>query len=175
MADIVAGVRIHNIQTYTPNTYTQHAHTHKTYGTPQASQAQAASLSALICLLESLRGHPETYSHLEEPLEAVLRGIFGPEAASASDEHSNDGLEIINYLTYCAPKISPRMWGMFKPLCTRWMRVGYEDMDNINSVIDNYIRRCFQQCTITWSCILTDLVQVIWVPAASHVVMLKSF
>lgn len=92
-----------------------------------------------MCLLQSLRGQPAAYPNLEEPLEAVLRKIFSGD--QRLDAYSDDGLEIINYLTYCAPRISERMWGMFRPLCTHWMSVGYDQLENINSVIDNYIRR----------------------------------
>jgi hypothetical protein len=33
------------------------------------------------------------------------------------EEYAEDALEIVNYLTYCSPQITPRMWMLFRPLC----------------------------------------------------------
>ena len=53
-----------------------------------------------------------------------------------------DAVEIINYLTFCAPAISADLWKLLPVLCEAFLDGdGYDTIENANSVLDNYIRR----------------------------------
>ena len=102
----------------------------------------SGTMSALIGLLQALRAVPHMYAQVEGPLVHVVHTILSRRHEYVMEDQIVDAVEIINYLTFCAPSISDQMWQVFQLLVDTFVSGGgYDAIDNINSVVDNFIRR----------------------------------
>jgi hypothetical protein len=53
-----------------------------------------------------------------------------------------EAVEIVNYLSFCGPSITPELWQVFPTFCRVFIEDdGYETVENANSVVDNFVRR----------------------------------
>jgi len=97
----------------------------------------SVSISALLSLLNAMKDLPHLYGEIDNEILKVLNRMFSNQESMG--QFIADGVEILNYLTYCAPSITDSVWNLFKPLCETFHRVGYSVLDNFNSVVSNYM------------------------------------
>ena len=109
----------------------------------ESSLAACQCCSAITTLLESVKKTPELYHTLEPSLVPLIGQVLSPDKDGEYQfmEYMEDALEILTYLTYYSPQISPAVWSLYKPLTTSFFDWAFDYLSNINMSMDNYISR----------------------------------
>jgi hypothetical protein len=109
----------------------------------ESSLAACQCCSAITTLLESVKKTPELYHSLEPSLVPLIGQVLSPDKDGEYQfmEFMEDALEILTYLTYYSPTISPAVWSLYKPLTSSFFEWAFDYLSNINMSMDNYISR----------------------------------
>lgn len=103
--------------------------------------ASIGCLRAMATILESISGLPHMYPDLEAAVFPILHKMIGEQGYDVFEEV----LEILAYLTYFTPQVTPRMWELW-PLMIRTMDDwALQYFDNLLIPLDNYISRGTEQ------------------------------
>lgn len=94
-------------------------------------------LRALSTVLESVCSLPELYPQLEDILFPLLQRYTSTEGQDIFEEI----MQIVTYLTYFAPAISPRMWTLYPLMlqCVNEWAIDY--LENVLLPLDNFISK----------------------------------
>ena len=100
--------------------------------------ASVGCLRAIATILESLSALPHMYAQLEPALMPIMRKMLGADGYDVYEEV----LEILSYMTYYAPAVSPAMWELWPVLISALDgEYGVQYFENILVPMDNYISR----------------------------------
>jgi len=94
-------------------------------------------LQATTTMLQAVCSSPTTYPQMEPALLPLITRCLKKDA----QDHLEDVLEVLSYLTYYSPEISPALWSVF-PKLHECFHVWADDyVNSFLTPIDNYISR----------------------------------
>jgi len=108
-----------------------------------SSVAASQCCSAVLTLLEAIKDNGELYVALEKVLVPLILRIVSPDETGnyPYTDYLEDAMEILTYMTYYAPRISPEVWTLFKPITTCFFDFAIDYLSNINLPFHNFISR----------------------------------
>jgi len=99
--------------------------------------AAVGCLRAISTIMESVSTLPHLYPQLEQLCMPIMFKMLSAEEQDVYEEV----LEMVSYLTYYSPQISPAMWELFPVLCKAIHDWAVDYFENILIPLDNYISR----------------------------------
>eukprot|EP00898_Chlorokybus_atmophyticus_P004844 jgi/Chlat1/5360/Chrsp35S05283 len=99
--------------------------------------AAVGCLRAISTLLESVSSLPQLYPQLEDMLMPIMTKMLTTDGQDVYEEV----LEIVSYITYFSPTISPGMWGLWPLMADALDEWALDYFENILVPLDNYISR----------------------------------
>ena len=94
-------------------------------------------LRAMSTILESISGLPHMYPELEAAVFPILHKMLSDQGYDVFEEV----LEILAYLTYFTPEVTPRMWELWPLMMTTMDDWALQYFENMLIPLDNYISR----------------------------------
>lgn len=94
-------------------------------------------LRAMATILESISSLPHMYPDLEAAVFPILQKMIGEQGYDVFEEI----LEILSYLTYFTPVVTPRMWELWPLMIKTMDDWALQYFENLLIPLDNYISR----------------------------------
>merc|ERR1712205_107008 len=99
--------------------------------------AAVGCLRAISTIMESISTLPHMYPQIEQMCMPIMVKMLSADEQDVYEEV----LEMVSYLTYYSPSISPAMWQLFPVLCQALKEWAIDYFENILIPLDNYISR----------------------------------
>lgn len=99
--------------------------------------ASMGCLRAMSTILESISGLPHMYPELEEAVFPILKKMISEQGFDVIEET----LEILSYLTYFTPQVTPRMWELWPLMIDIMDDWALQYFENMLIPLDNYVSR----------------------------------
>ena len=97
--------------------------------------AAVSSLRAICTILESVSNLPQMYPELEPILCPIMHKMISTDGQDVFEEV----LEMMSYVTYFGPGISPAMWALYPQLCRELDAWAVDYFENMLVPMDNFI------------------------------------
>lgn len=95
-------------------------------------------MRAMSTVIEAVSSRPQLLPPIEEVFYPVLGSMLG---GSFGDDLLEETLDVLTYLTYYSPEISPRMWEFWPVVLRLLQRSSIEYFERVLAVLDNFIGR----------------------------------
>ena len=99
--------------------------------------ASIGCLRAMSTILESVSSLPHMYPELEAAVFPILQKMIGEQGFDVFEEV----LEILSYLTYFTPEVTPRMWELWPLMIATMDEWALQYFENLLIPLDNFISR----------------------------------
>ena len=97
--------------------------------------AAVSSLRAICTILESVSNIPQMFPELEPILCPIMHKMISTDGQDVFEEV----LEMMSYITYFGPSISPAMWTLYPQMCKELDEWAVDYFENILVPMDNFI------------------------------------
>eukprot|EP00752_Nemacystus_decipiens_P010988 g9765.t1 len=104
-----------------------------------AAMAASQVIEAVSTVLQSTKAVPELFPAMEAHLLPMLSQIFSEDGELM--EYFENACDVLSFLTYYGPGISPQLWTIFPKLHLSWDKWAFDLISNLAVPIDNYISR----------------------------------
>jgi len=99
-------------------------------------------MKAMSTVVDAVSNLPHLLPPLEEVFFPVLETLLG---GAHGDDLMEETLDLMTYLSYYSPEVSPRMWGLWPALLNVLNKFGVMYFENVLAVADNLISRSTAQ------------------------------
>ncbi|CAM9500194.1 unnamed protein product [Chrysoparadoxa australica] len=105
-----------------------------------AALAASQCIEAISTVLQSSHKMPELYPKMEAHIVPMLCTCLA--GASEYAEYLESTIEVVSYLTYYSPSISPALWSLFPLMYSAFEEYAFDYISNMSvPIADNYISR----------------------------------
>lgn len=94
-------------------------------------------MQAISTMMDAVSSQPTIFPSLEAALLPLLERLTRVEG----EDYFEDALELLSYLTYYSPAISPGLWSLYPRLHAAYLSFAKEHTNSIITPLDNYISR----------------------------------
>ena len=94
-------------------------------------------MQAISTMMDAVSSQPTIFPSLEAALLPLLERLTRVEG----EDYFEDALELLSYLTYYSPNISPGLWSLYPRLHAAYLSFAKEHTNSIITPLDNYISR----------------------------------
>ncbi|CAM9763151.1 unnamed protein product, partial [Phaeothamnion confervicola] len=109
------------------------------YDDDDAAMAAGQCIEAVATVLYSVHTVPSLYPEMERHILPMLRLVLGNEGEFI--EYLENALDVVTYLTYYGPGISPDLWTLFPMIYDAFSNWAYDYITNMATPIDNFVSR----------------------------------